>query len=299
MYGGIVAALPTDRPPTIEDLRAAFGAMFEKFTLPDDAETNPVDAGGVPAVWVQAPGTADDRVLIHLHGGGFCLGSAAGYLPFGYQLSRAVDGRVLLVDFRLAPEHPFPAAIDDAMTAYRHVLQSGVIPGRILISGDSAGGALAVGVTLAVRDGGEPLPAGLVLFSPLLDLAGESESMTTRAALDPVVSPELISNLGGAYLAGRDPKQTPLASPLHADLGGLPPAQVFVGTAEAVHDDSTRFADQVSGAGGRVELVVGEDMIHVYPIFSEFLPEGREALGQLRAFADRVIQPSPTAVPVR
>ncbi|MGV0794994.1 alpha/beta hydrolase fold domain-containing protein [Mycolicibacterium sp. XJ1819] len=291
MLGDVLTALPADAEPTIEDFRRAFGGLFANFTLPDDAETTDVDANGVPATWVKAPGARDDRVLIHLHGGGFCLGSAEGYLPFGYRLSEAFGGAVLLVDYRLAPEHPYPAAIEDAVAAYRYVLGTGVAADHVLIAGDSAGGALAVGLGLSVRDANEPEPAGIVLFSPVLDLAAEAESMTSRAELDPLVSAEMITTMADSYLAGRDPKHTPLASPMHAELGGLPPALVFVGTAEVVHDDATRFADQVRTAGGEVELVIERDMIHTYPVF-DFLPEAKEALRRVGLFARTHIGPA-------
>jgi monoterpene epsilon-lactone hydrolase len=265
----LLSHLVSDPEAGMEGFRRLYGELLDNFTLPADAEVEEVDAGGVPALWVSAPGTSRNNVVLALHGGGFCMGTARGYDEFAYRISQAADARVLVVDYRLAPEHPFPAALDDTVAAYRWVRQQGAE--RVALVGDSAGGGLVVSALVQLRDEGDAMPAAGVAMSPLADLAGESPSLTERAHLDPLPAIALVQNFGGAYLAGRDPKDTPLASPLHADLAGLPPLSILVGTDEGLHDDAVRLADKVRAAGGEVELEIGEGMVHIWPVFT-FLP---------------------------
>lgn len=262
--------LSSEPDATIEDYRRLYDEVFANFEVPEDAEIAAVDADGVPALWVSAPGTGRDHAVVLVHGGGWCMGNARGYREFAYRISRAADCRVLVIDYRLAPENPFPAPLSDVMTAFLWAREQ---PGirKVAFVGDSAGGGLVVSALVRLRDvGASPSPS--VLCSPLVDLAGEGDSITARAHLDPLPASALVTAMGGAYLAGRDPKATPLASPLYADLHGLPALQVLVGTDEGLHDDSVRLVDKVSAAGGRAELVVGEGMVHIWPIF-DFLPE--------------------------
>jgi monoterpene epsilon-lactone hydrolase len=210
-----------------------------------------------------------------LHGGGYCIGSARGYREWAYRISRAADCRVLVVDYRLAPEHQFPAQLDDAVAAYRWAHEQDGVR-RVAFVGDSAGGGLSMSALLALRDGGDPVPAPSVLCSPLVDLAGEGASATERAHRDPLPVTGLLEGFVRAYLGGRDPKITPLASPLHADLHGLPALRVLVGTEEVLYDDSVRLVEKINAAGGHAELEVGEEMVHIWPIFT-FLPEAHTA----------------------
>src|SRR5690606_5447385 len=171
----------------------------------------------------------------------------------GGRISKAANCRVLSLDYRLAPEHPFPAAVDDAVTGYRWLLDQGIRPDRIAIAGDSAGGGLAAATLVALKDRGEPMPAAGVCLSPWVDMEGTGESMTSRAALDPMVQKDGLKDMASLYLDGADPR-SPLAAPLYADLSGLPPLLIQVGTAETLYDDATRLAEKAEAAGVDVTL---------------------------------------------
>ncbi|MBQ7806094.1 alpha/beta hydrolase [Rhodococcus sp. (in: high G+C Gram-positive bacteria)] len=268
--------------PTIDSLRADYERFCANFEVPSDAEIVDVSAGGVPAIWVSAPGAAAENVVILLHGGGWTMGSAHGYREFAYRVSRASDARVLVVDYRLAPENPFPAAVDDALAAYHWVERQDDVS-KIAFVGDSSGGGLVLSVMIRLRDEGSALPAAGVLCSPLVDLAGEGRSLTERAHLDPLPVGMMLSAMGAGYLAGRDPKETPLASPLYADLHDLPPLRVLVGTNEGLYDDSVRLVEKVQAAQGHAELEIGEGMIHTWPLF-DFLPKARESTDRFGKF---------------
>lgn len=279
---GLLAHLVSEPAATMDDYRRLYDEVLANFEPPADAEVEQVEAGGVPATWVSAPGAAHDQVAVLVHGGGWCMGNAHGYREFAYRISRASDARVLVVDYRLAPENPFPAPLDDVVAAYRFARER---PGvrRVALVGDSAGGGLVVSALVKLRDDGEPAPAAAVVCSPLVDLAGEGASLTERAHLDPLPAAALVAAMGGAYLGGAEPKSTPLASPLYADLAGLPPLRVLVGTDEGLHDDAVRLAERVRAAGGEVELEVGEGMVHIWPVFS-FLPQARESTDRFGEF---------------
>jgi acetyl esterase/lipase len=190
---------------------------------------------------------------------------------------------VLLIDYRLAPEHPFPAAVDDAAKAWRWLLQQGFTSDRLAIAGDSAGGGLTIATLVNLRDRKLGLPACAVAISPWIDLEGQGASITTRAAQDPMVQKAGLLWMAGLYLAGKDPR-TPLAAPLHADLTGLPPVLVQVGTAETLLDDATRLAEKLYRAGGDVRLAVWPDMLHVFPFFAPILSEGRDGCREIGQF---------------
>lgn len=270
--------------PGIEDLRKSYDRSFAQFPIPADAEIEAIDADGVSCIQVIAPGAVDGRTLVYCHGGGYCMGSARAYRSLGYALSKAAQARVLLVDYRLAPEHPHPAAVEDAVTAFKYACAHGN-PATTGVIGDSAGGGLVLATCMALRDGGDPLPAVCICMSPFADLAGEGESMDSKAGEDPIVSRALVDGLGGMYMNGADPKATPLASPVFAsDFTGLAPTLILVGTAECLLDDSLRLEKSLQAAGGEVELTVADDMIHVWPVFCSFLPEAQAAVEQMAAF---------------
>jgi acetyl esterase/lipase len=271
---------------TIDGFRLAFEEMMAQFALDGDITCQRVGAGGVPAEWVAAPGAAEDRVLLYLHGGGYVIGSMRGYRVFLSRLSRASGGRVLGLEYRLAPESPFPAAVEDAVAAYRWLLAQGVDPKGITIGGDSCGGGLTVATLVALRYLGEPMPAAGVCISPWVDLEGTGGSMSSKADLDPIVQREMLQFMAQLYLGDRD-QRTPLASPLYADLRGLPPLLILVGTAETLLDDSTRLAERAKAAGVAVELEVWDDMVHVWPIFAPILPEGQGAIERIGQFIRR------------
>jgi len=270
-------------PPTLAELRASFAPAGRIHPVPDDVQVSEVTAGGVPAHWLAAPGTDPGRVLLFLHGGGFVFGSLRSDGELAARLGRAGGMRVLLPEYRLAPEHPFPAAIDDVLAAWRWLrADQGLSARSLAVAGDSAGGGLAVALLVAARDAGEALPAAAVLMSPTVDLTSSGASMTERVDQDPFSTPAMLRQFASDYLAGADPK-TPLASPLFAPLAGLPPLLIQVGTADLLLSDSERLAAAASQAGVDVTLEVGEGLPHVYPILLG-TPEAAEATEQTGKF---------------
>lgn len=263
----------------MDDMRAI---MIET-QAPDGVTCTPVEAGGVSAEWSVAAGVDEAKVVLYVHGGGYVMGSAGSHRDVTGRLSKAAGARVLSLNYRLAPEHPFPAPVDDAVAAYRWLLAQGISPGNIAVAGDSAGGGLAIATLLALRDAGEPLPAAGIGISPWVDMEGTGESMTTRAAVDPVVQKEGLLGMAKLYLGDADPKN-PLAAPLHADLAGLPPLLLQVGDAETLLDDSTRLAERAHAAGVDVTLKVWDEMPHVWHLFAPILPEGRQAIDEIGSF---------------
>lgn len=261
-------------------MRANMEQMTGLLPLPPDVVAEPVTVNGVPAEWVTAPGADPRRAVLYLHGGAYVLGSVNTHRDLAGRISRAAGARVLNVDYRLAPEHPHPAAVEDATAAYRWLLQADHDPARLAIAGDSAGGGLTIATLVALRDGGLPLPAAAVCLSPWVDLEGIGESMTTRAHLDPMVQQPHLVRMARLYLGALDPR-TPLAAPLYADLAGLPPLYVQVGTAETLLDDATRIAERARAAGVDVTLELWDDMIHVFQAFAPMLPEGQQAIDKI------------------
>ncbi|MFM8408864.1 MAG: alpha/beta hydrolase [Alphaproteobacteria bacterium] len=261
-------------------------AGLERLTaapLPADVSSEAVTADGVPAEWVVADGADPGRAVLYLHGGGYVIGSIATHRDLAARLSRATGARTLLVGYRLAPEDPHPAAVEDAVRAYRWLVARGVDPRRVAIAGDSAGGGLTVATLVALREAGDALPAAGVCLSPWTDLACEGGSMDTHDHLDPMVRPDGLREMAAMYLGGL-PAETPLASPVHADLRGLPPLLVQVGTAEVLLDDATRLAERARAAGVDVTLEVWDDMVHVWQAFAAILPEARDAIERIGAF---------------
>ena len=236
-------------PATLEQRRATFTPGDRLHPVPDDVLVRELTAGGVPAHWLAAPGTDADRVLLFLHGGGYELGSLRSDGELAARLGRASGMRVLFPEYRLAPEHPFPAAVDDVLAAWRWLRTDQELTARSMaVAGDSAGGGLAAALLVATRDAGEALPAAAVLMSPTVDLTSSGASMTERAEQDPISTPAMLRQFAADYLAGADPK-TPLASPLFASLSGLPPLLVQVGTADLLLSDSERLATAAAEAG--------------------------------------------------
>lgn len=275
---------PADAAPvSIEETRRGFDAMMAMFPVAADIERTSVSAGGVPAEWIAAPNASPDRAILYLHGGGYVIGSIASHREMVSRLSRAASARVLAIDYRLVPEHPFPAAVDDATAAYRWLLAQGFDPSQLAVAGDSAGGGLTVAALVALRDAGDPLPAAAVCMSPWVDLEGLGDSMTANAATDPMVQKDGLVRWAGAYLAGAHPR-SPLAAPLHADLSGLSPLLIQVSTAETLYDDSTRLAERARSAGVAVTVDPWDEMIHVWQIFAAVLPEGQQAIERAGAF---------------
>jgi monoterpene epsilon-lactone hydrolase len=268
---------------SIEEQRAQVEAGLTQFKVPPDVHCDPVNAGGVPAEWITTPGAVAERVIYYLHGGGYILGSINTHREMVSRVSRAASARVLLIDYRLAPENPFPAALDDSLAAYRWLLSVGVDPAQLVIAGESAGGGLTVATLVALRDAGEPLPAAGICLSPWVDFECLGESGVTNAEMDPLVNREGGLIWAKAYLGTIDPR-TPSASPLYADLTGLPPLLIQVGTAEVLFDDAKRLADRARAAGVDVTLEPWDDMIHMWHFFAAILPEGQQAIDRIGEF---------------
>jgi epsilon-lactone hydrolase len=278
----MMRAQRTVLPPELDPvaMRANMERMTSLMALPDDVAAEPTVVNGVPAEWVSTPDVDPRRVVLYLHGGAYVVGSLNTHRDLVGRISRAAGARVLNVDYRLAPEHPHPAAIEDATAAYRWLLQADHDPARLAIAGDSAGGGLTVAALVALRDAKQPLPAAAVCLSPWVDLEGVGDSMASCAHLDPMVQQEHLVRMARLYLGDLDPK-TPLAAPLYADLSGLPPLYIQVGTAETLLDDATRIAERARTAGVDVTLEVWDDMIHVFQAFAAMLPEGQQAIDKI------------------
>ena len=283
---GLVTLLRSRAAPPDYDVAQA-RARFEKTAVflggAPDAKCEKVDAGGVPSEWVMAPGCDSGRAILYLHGGGYAIGSLNTHRRLAYDISAASAAKVLLIDYRLAPEHPFPAAVDDAAAAWRWLLQQGFAPNHLAIAGDSEGGGLTIATLVNLRDKKLGLPACAVAISPWVDLEGLGTSITTRSAQDPMVQKDGLLWMAKMYLNGKDPK-TPLAAPLHADLKGLPPTLVQVGTAETLLDDAIRIAEKMHAAGVDARLAIWPNQLHVFPLFAPILSEGRDGCLEIGTF---------------
>ena len=267
----------------VEQFRAWYEQFMSVFQMEDDIVCERVGAGGVPAEWIYAPNAAEDRVLMYLHGGGYMIGSMRTHRVPLSRLSRASRARVLGLEYRLAPENPFPAALDDSVAAYRWLLAQGIKSKNIVIGGDSCGGGLSIATLGALRYLGEPMPAAGISHSGWTDLANTGNSIVTKAEEDPLIDKEMLDNMASAYLGDRD-RTAPLASPFYADLSGLPPLLVQVGSAEVLLDDSIKFAERAKKAGVDVTLEVWDDMPHIWQVFAPFLPEAQEAIDHCGEF---------------
>ena len=239
--------------------------------------------GAIDAEWIAAPGADPTRIILYLHGGGFRIGSIRSHRDIIQRLSEAAEARVLAIDYRLTPEHLFPAPVEDALAAYRWLLESGHAPGRIAIAGDSAGGGLALACMLAAREARFPLPCAAYLMSPWTDMTASGASYDTRATRDPMHQRAMILGMAKGYLGKTGDARAPLASPLFADLRGLPPMLVQCGGREVILDDSTALVGRAREAGVDCELDIHEPMIHVFQMFAE-LPEAQKALARAGDF---------------
>ncbi len=267
----------------IPEMRARYLKLAEMLGGAPDARCQAVDAGGVPAEWVAAPGVDETRAILMLHGGGYAIGSIATHRRLAFDVSAAASARVLLIDYRLAPEHPFPAAVDDAVIAWRWLLAQGLSASRASLVGDSAGGGLVLAALVALRDQGLALPGCAVAISPWVDLEMMGASLANRAQVDAMVTEEGLHAYAQMYLGGADPR-SPLASPLHAELAGLPPVLIQVGSAEVLLDDALRIAECLHAAGNGGRLSVWPNMPHVFPFFAPTLSEGRDGCAEIGGF---------------
>jgi monoterpene epsilon-lactone hydrolase len=276
-------ANPLDPHASLETLRAA----FPETAAPAGSTATPVDAGGIPAEWVTADTSAADRRLLYLHGGGYVICGPHTHRDLAGRLAKAAGVSVLLLDYRLAPEHPYPAAVDDAVAALQWLQDhgpTGPMPARAtFVAGDSAGGGLTLATLVSAREAGHRLPAAAVTISAWADLACTGTTLRTRAEVDPMVTEPLLRRMAHAYVAGGDPRQ-PLASPLYAALHGLPPLLMQVGDAEVLLDDTTRIAEKAKATGVDVTVEIYPEMIHIFQLFAPVLPEGQEAIERIGVF---------------
>lgn len=270
-------------PDALDALRAQYEKAERFFKLPSGVVVEPVRVGALPAEWLRPAGARADATVLYLHGGGYAIGSAKSHRHVAAAIAKAAGTPALLVDYRRAPEHPFPAAVEDAVASYRWLLGTGHPSRRIVVAGDSAGGGLTVATLVALRDAGTALPAAGVCISPWVDLTCGGASYQTKAASDPLVTREGVARMAVWYLAGADPK-TPLASPLHADLRGLPPLLVHVGSEEVLLDDARQLATQAGAAGVEATLAVWPEMVHVWHWFLGMLDEAQAAVDEIGAF---------------
>jgi len=273
-------------PPTesVAERRAMYDRAERVFTLPPDITVEPVTAGDTPAEWIRPAGARGDAALLYLHGGGYVIGSPRSHRHLAEALARSAGIACLLPDYRLAPEHCFPAALDDALTAYRWLLEEKEIaPGRIAAAGDSAGGGLTVATLVAIREARLPSPGAGICISPWTDLTCSAASYRSKAAVDPMVNLPDITAMARDYLGAIDPR-TPLASPLFADLRGLPPLLIQVGSEEVLLDDASGLAERARAAGVDVTLEVWEPMIHVWHWFLPWLDEAHAAVEKIGGF---------------
>ncbi len=265
-----------DGPTSVEEWRVAYDKLGSLVPMHVGVPVQPADV--VRGEWI---GAGSGPVVLYLHGGGYCIGSPASHRPMLTHLADATGGRILTVDYRLAPEHPYPAALDDAVAAYRHVTAEHD-PSRVVVAGDSAGGGLTVATLLALRDGGDPMPAAGICLSPWADLTQSGGTIASKAADDPMVRAEDLDRwaaayAGAAYAGATDPG-IPGISPLFADLAGLPPIHIEVGTAEVLLDDARRLAARARASGVEVTTFEGEELVHVWHFFAGIVPEADEGI---------------------
>jgi len=274
-----------NRDTTVAQMRGDWDAAFGGSTAP--AKYERVFAGGVDGEWIIPADAPEDKAILYFHGGGFRIGSVASHRDLIARIALASGCRVLAINYRLAPEHRFPAALDDALVAYGWMLDRGLKPDSVVFAGDSAGGNLVLAAMLALRERGLPLPIAAALMSPWTDLAATGTSYVTRAEVDPIHQRPMILALAKNYLGGQGDPCDPLVSPLYADLRGLPPLLIQVGDRETVLDDSVMFADLARAAGVDVHLEVWDGMIHVFQMFGAELSEAHRAIASIAQFLNR------------
>ena len=277
-----------NRDTTVDQMRSDWDEAFGGTTAPVTCDR--VSAGGVESEWISPANAPDDKVILYFHGGGFRIGSVSSHRDLIAQIAVACGCRVLAINYRLAPEHRFPAALDDALVAYGWMLEQGLKSDNIAFAGDSAGGNLVIAAMLALRERRLPLPVAAALLSPWTDLAATGASYVTRADADPIHQRPMILALARNYLGEQGDAHHPFVSPLYADLKGLPPLLIQVGDRETVLDDSVVFADKARAAGVDVDLQVWDGMIHVFQMFGAELPEAHQAIASIGGFLNRHLQ---------
>ncbi len=279
----LLNSMPDTSGLSFEERRSIFEEQASQLPVAENVSCEPLSVAGIPAEWI-VPAEAPERsVLLYLHGGGYCIGSINTHRGMVSHIATAAETKALLIDYRLAPENPFPAAVEDSTAAYKWLLSQGVDSGDIIIAGDSAGGGLTVSTLVSLKEKGIPLPAAAVLISPWVDLAITGNSVISKADIDPMVTKEFLIEMAEAYTDDTD-HRAPLASPLYAELKGLPPMLIHVGTSEILYDDATRLVDHARKAGVAVTVNTAEGMCHVWHYFTIMLPEALEAIKEIAVF---------------
>jgi len=271
----VAQALPPDAPrPPWPERRLGIDAMGAMVPPPESVLIEAMELGGVPAEKIAPSNAAADRTIFYLHGGGYCVGGAASHRTLAARMAEQAQATAFVIDYRLAPEHPFPAAHDDALSAWRAMLALGRDPARTIIAGDSAGGGLSVACAVAARDAGLPLPAGLHLISPWANLTNVSPAYQAKAETDFIITQQGIDEFALNYLGAGD-RRDPRASPLFADFAGLPPMLIQVGSEEVLMSDSVQLAERAGFALVDVTLRIWPDMVHIWPFFAMLSASGR------------------------
>jgi len=275
------------RPVGWQERRQRIEEVGSVWPVAEDIELERVDVDGVPGEWSTAPGSDASRVLLYFHGGGYCSGSILSHRRLVTEAGRAAKVRTLAIEYRLAPEHPFPAALDDAFSAWNFLRTSGIAAGHIAVGGDSAGGGLTLALINRLRKADESIPGCAWLISPWTDLTLSGSTLATKDAVDPIIHKAYLAELADAYLPPDMDRLDPRVSPLFADLSGLPPTLIQVGACETLLEDSTRFARAAGAANIAVTLQVWPDMIHAFPMWNAHLEPGRRALAEAGEFIRR------------
>lgn len=272
------------RPVGWSQRRQRIEEVGSAWPVADDVTLEAIDCDGIPGEWSLAPGSDPSRVLLYFHGGGYCSGSILSHRRLVTEAGRATRMRTLATAYRLAPEHPYPAAHEDAMTAWRFLRRQGIPANHIVVGGDSAGGNLTITLINRLRAAGEPLPACAWLLSPWTDLTMSGATLDTKDAVDPIIHKGYLGELADAYAPAPLDRKDPLISPLFSDLRGFPPTLIQVGSAETLLADATRFAAAAGAADVDVTLEIWPHMIHAWPLWSAKLEDGRRALARLGEF---------------
>lgn len=284
-----ILKISAENPPpanaTPPQLREWFEAINAQTPIAEGAMIETISVGPCSAELIRLPGGDESRLVIYYHGGGFLFGSPRSHRTIATHLAKASGAAVLSVDYRLAPEHPAPTAHDDCLAAYRWALGAGYTPSGIALTGDSAGGNLALATAVRARDAGLALPSSIALMSPALDLAGDGQSHRTNADA-PLVNRQLADLFTAAYVGPGDPRSSAV-TPLNSDLANLPPVLVHVGSWELLFDDSVTVVERIKAAGGRAELKVWEGMCHSWQLFAPMLEEGMASIEETGAFVRR------------
>jgi monoterpene epsilon-lactone hydrolase len=263
--------------------RRALDETARLFTIPENLVLRPDTIAGVPAEWIGPSNARSDVLLLYLHGGGYYMGGIASYRHYVARVAQITGLRTVHIEYRLAPEHPFPAAIDDATAVFKALAKNTVPADRIVIAGDSAGGGLTLATLLAVRDAGHALPKAAAAIAPWTDLTFSGASIETHRHRDPVLGRMQTRSHAGWY-AGDTPRDHPLVSPLFADLTGLPPLLIQIGTEDILFDDAIRLADRAKQQRADLELEIWDGMVHVWHYYAEWIPEGRDAIRRIGEF---------------